>query len=216
MNALTQTTADFSVARERPADIAQVNALKVTEAYWGYIVAAGGDRFDHETLGEMGMRFIGVIFVLMAYAHWLLPGSLVSLDVLTMKLVMSAFFASAGALFYWYASKGLHLEVQIDTTRREIRVANRNFRGRTRLQSRVAMFEIESAFIQRSKDTMGPAHLFLRRRNSPELVHIATANESELSVLHARLSKDLQPVEDRVEEKMAKRHALFATRRQMA
>ena len=101
-------------------------------------------------------------------------------------------------MIYWFASRGARVELEVDQARRELRVVSRNSRGQTRLQRRVAMNDVRSAFVRRPTGSARNAELVVRLRRNDGLVTIASGRESDLSELHARLRGDIRPVTERV------------------
>lgn len=185
--------------------------LGVRETSWGYIIREDLDRFARETVVEAMGRFLGLVLVLSAYGQWLLPAALYSGNVLWAKAGVSFVLGLIGALVYWIASRGLHVEVQVDLTRRELRVVNRNSRNQTRVRRRVSMRNIESAFLRRATTRDVPAHLFLRLRGGQEL-HVATGSEKMLTAIHRRLGRDIRPASERLEDRLM-RQVMFVSKR---
>ena len=172
--------------------------LVFEETYWGYTVGEATDRFETETVLEAACRFLGLILVICAYAQWLLPGSMYGPEVFGMKAALSFLFGASGVVIYWFASRGARVELEVDQARRELRVVSRNSRGQTRLQRRVAMNDVRSAFVRRPTGSARNAELVVRLRRNDGLVTIASGRESDLSELHARLRGDIRPVTERV------------------
>ncbi|MEL7344338.1 MAG: hypothetical protein AAFN59_05685 [Pseudomonadota bacterium] len=176
----------------------QKSSLEISETFWGYIVREPQDRFDRETVMESALRFFGLILVLLAYGQWLLPGSLFSGDVLAMKMAFSFVFAGIGVSLYLYAGRGFRQEVQIDLSRSEVRFALRNARKQSRLQTRLPMEGVESAFVKRSKDDVAHATLYFRLHGVEAPLQVVAGPPSDLERLHLRLCHDLSPREERL------------------
>lgn len=177
----------------------QKSSVEISETFWGYIVREAQDRFDRESVTESGLRFLGLILVLAAYGQWLLPGSLFLENVLAMKMVMSFVFAATGVGLYMFASRGFRQEVQVDIGRRELRFVARNSRGHSRLQSRIPMDGVESAFVKRNKDVSGGATLYIRLHGVDAALQVLSGKNSDLTRLHKRICHDLSPREVRLE-----------------
>ncbi|MEM1064474.1 MAG: hypothetical protein AAGJ74_03145 [Pseudomonadota bacterium] len=182
---------------------------------WGYIVGETVGPFDQDRMLEAACRFLGLILIVCAYGQWFLPGSVFVGDVLAMKAALSFFFGSTGAAIYWFASRGLMLEVHVDLARRELRVVNRNSRDQVRLHSRVPMRNIESAFMRRDAGRNGRSHLVVRLRGKAHVLHVASGTELEMHHLHRRLSADIKPVRERLEDRLV-RQATFMSSRKLA
>lgn len=190
---------DFGVGGET-----RLAALTMSETFWGYVIRETEDRFDIRATLESAMRFAGLMMIIAAFAQWLLPGALFSGEVLAMKLALMFGFIAFGAGLYWYGDRGYRNEVEVDTTRRELRVVGRNSRGHGKLQKRIPMGEVESAYVKRTGNSGFTAHLLFRLKGEHDPMHLATGEESELRVLHARLCRDLQPAKERMERRMAR------------
>lgn len=179
-------------------------ALTISETFWGYVIRETEEGFDARALAESGMRFLGLILIVAAFAQWLLPGALLGDDVLPMKLALMFALIAFGAGIYWYGDRAYRNEVEIDTTRRELRIMGRNGRGQGKLHKRIPMAEVESAYVKRTGNSGLTAHLLFRLRGDADPMHLATGEEAELRVLHARLCRDLQPAKERMERRMAR------------
>lgn len=190
----------------------QEDRLETEKTSWGYVVREKADRFDHETVVEASGRFLGLVLVMCAYGQWFLPAAMFVGDAIAMKGAMSFFFGGTGVAFYWMASRGLRSELEVDLTRRELRVVNRNSRGHRRLQTRIGMRDIESAFLRRVKDSDEPALLMVRLRRGTAPLELAAGSEVELMDLQQRLKSDVKPVSEKLEERMA-RNVAFLSRR---
>jgi hypothetical protein len=175
----------------------------VTETYWGYEIQDNLDRFDRDRLAEPLLRFLGLVTVLSAYGQWFLPAAFFGGDTVFAKALLCFFLGSLGCWVYWMAGRGMLTSVEIDTTRREIRVVRRNSKGRRHVGSVVPMRRVESAFVQRTKDVGQRPNLYVRMRDGRELLHIANGPEAELETILARLHRDLRSPRERVEQKLA-------------
>lgn len=180
----------------------QAPAVRVLERHFGYVIAEDGDRFSRETLSEAAMRFAGLLLVLSAYAQWLLPASIVPTDALILKALMSLVLGASGVILYRLASRGLAREVEVDLTRRELRLMNRNARGQRRMRSATPMRAVASAFIRRSGERTGEPTLYLRLKDRERLLPVASGPEAVLGRLHARLSADLRPANEPPERRL--------------
>lgn len=186
---------DYGVKGER-----RRATLSVSETHWGYIVSETVEPFDRETVTEAVMRALGLGLLIVAYGLWLLPAGPVSDEVLLMKLAMSVVLTVFGGSLYWLASRGFRSEWQVDTARREIRMASRNVRGNSRLVTRIPMDQIESAFVKRGQSG---SHMFFRLRGIPDPMHVLSGSEADLRAFYERLRTDLRPPRDRVEARLA-------------
>lgn len=178
-------------------------ALSVSDTYWGYEIRDGSDRFERGALTESTLKFVGLICVLSAYGQWFLPAQFFVGDTVVAKATLCFLLGAVGFWLYWLASRGLATDVEIDMARREIRVVRRNRGGARRVEVVVPMARVESAFIQRSKVRGALAHLCLRMRAPEAVLHVATGPQRELESLLRRLSHDLKPMSERIDERLA-------------
>ncbi len=176
---------------------------RMTDTYWGYVIHEDVDRFERETLSGAALRFTGLVLVLSAYGQWLLPAAVYGPDALVAKSVVSLAVGLLGVFLYWLAAGSARIDLEVDLTRRELRLSETTGRGRERLRAVVPMRQVASAFIARSKDGGALPQLFLQMRDRDDVMHVATGEECDLLVLHRRLSHDLQPVEERINRRLA-------------
>ena len=177
---------------------------RISETYWGYVIHEDVDRFERETLSRAALRFMGLVLVLSAYGQWLLPGALYSGDAMIAKTVLSLALGLFGAVVYWAASRESRTDVQVDLTRRELRVSEAQSRGRTRTTAIVPMGNIASAFIVRPPGEGGKSQLYLRLKDRADPMHVATGSAYDLKVLHRRLAHDLRPLKERIDHRLAR------------
>ncbi|MBV1896238.1 MAG: hypothetical protein KUG70_07250 [Rhodobacteraceae bacterium] len=89
------------------------------------------------------LQICGTALILTAPALWLLPGSNVSADLLPIKLGMTLLFFLCGLVLLMRNHSDAQPEVYFDPIRREMRVLQRNDRGRP------------ETILRRSYDTLG-------------------------------------------------------------
>ncbi len=180
------------------------SALTISETIWGYIVAETGDRFDRESLGEAGLRFLGIVLVLLAYGQWLLPASVLGANAFAMKAAMTFFFGAAGGVIYWAASRGMQTEIHFNTERRDVRTVARNAKGHVRILSRWKFDAIESVFTMRPPEPGAPVEFYLRLRGKSEPFLLFKGGEEEVRALHQRLIHDMAPAQERLQARLAR------------
>jgi hypothetical protein len=96
-------------------------------------------------------RFTGTIFILAAPGLWLLPGSNGDPGLMLYKLGASIFFAFCGMALILRNKSYAQPEVYFDPIRREMRILQRNARGRPQ------------TVLRRSYDTLGAAKIYKRQ-----------------------------------------------------
>ncbi len=111
---------------------------------WGFVIRSGGVwrnirvRFVESLLG-----IIGLGLCLIAVCLWIIPGALLSQEVLGMKAVLTTVLAMGGILLLRFSNQGLGTEVHIDRLRGEIRVVARNRAQRLRLIDCMTLADID-------------------------------------------------------------------------
>lgn len=105
-------------------------------------------RFDpSDNLVRTLFRGLGTVFILSSALMWLLPGSLIALDVIPMKLGASVFFLLCGLALLMRNHVTALPEVYFDPIRREMRVLQKNDKGRP------------ETVLRRGYDTLGGAYI---------------------------------------------------------
>jgi hypothetical protein len=187
---MTFLTGDFSHDR-RPSNSAAEPGPVLDETHWGYTIrdqdAEGGLRLMWLAMG----RFLGAILLMVALGLWILPDSVHSPDLFTMKLAAMVMFTVIGGALVWTARPPRHLEFQIDTLRGEVRIGHRDLRGGFRLSSLVKFDKVASVYLLRAKDRSQPTRLFLRMPGESGAIEVARGTEAGLEPLRLRLTGDL-------------------------
>lgn len=94
--------------------------------------------------GEIACRALGVLLVLAALGLWIEPGAHMVTDLVLMKLGVSLFLGFAGLALMQHKSATQDPEVQIDTVRREVRIARPRGRHRSVIR-RIAIRDLGRA-----------------------------------------------------------------------
>jgi hypothetical protein len=203
-----------------PAPVAPSAPFVVEEAYWGYVV-----RFNEKpgllTLLMQGSSWLlGSLLVVAALGLWFAPGAMMTEELVGMRIGLTAILASVGTFLLWFSSRGTLAEVQIDTTRGEVREVVRNRAGKPSLLGAygfdaIGGVHLERAGIQpgqRGDLPAGYAELVLRYGNTAQKLHVVAAPEAMLVPLRDRLGRDLMvrprqslrmPLPDQAEDRAA-------------
>lgn len=168
------------------------DAVCVNDTFWGYVVRPSRKAINRAAYGEMTASFAGVLLAMSAYAQWLLPGTIVSPEVLPFKLVGTVVFAVLACFLYLIARRGLCYEVQIDKQRGVLRTARRNRHGSSSQTSSIAFHDINSVFIKRSKAPLSRDQLLIRPGGGLPLIQVAVGRSKELEPILARMVGDLR------------------------
>lgn len=180
MNTIS-TQKEFSGPRPRDASVSTV------ETYWGYILRANKANRSQVILLQWSTAFLGVSLLLAALGLWVLPGSTVASDVLGFKLGLTTVILVLGMLMVRFASNGTNYEVQVDSTRKELREALRNNQGKARIMKRIKFEDMDAVYIDRSKGAGSKARLMVRMAASPVVIEVACDYEEHLTQMHERL-----------------------------
>jgi hypothetical protein len=195
----------MSDARVNAADVPAT--LTVTETFWGYIIRERDPATDRRALRDWVLLFLGATLLAAALGQWLFPGAIVSQELLSIKLALTATMAGLGLACFHGVARRTSVEVQVDTVKRELRVAERDRRGAERVIDRVPMRDIDSAYVKRGARASAGGHLLLRVAGSEAPLHFASGSERELRLLHDRLRNDLRPARERVERRLLREAA---------
>ncbi len=198
MNAVSEFAKEFD---EVPA------GLGLTETYWGYILRERNPEFTRREISEWLMMVTGFVFLLVGLGQWFLPGALVNVDVVAIKMAITAVFVGMGCACIQASGARTEVEIQVDTALRELRVVERDRRGLTRLSQRIAMRDIDSVFLSKGGGVESETHLLLEVANSDHPVHVASGTERELRLLQKRMKNDLRPASERVERRLMRQAA---------
>lgn len=168
-------------------------AVRVSETFWGYIIRKGGSAAKRAAWGEIVAMVACIMFGIIAYSQWLLPGTINDIDVLPFKISGTIVFFVLGFLNYSIARKGLLYEMQIDQKREVLRLARRNRDGVSTLLEGFPFAEIERIYMQRSKSAFIEDRLYVEFSSRSRAVLVASGPACELEPLRERLIGDIKP-----------------------
>lgn len=191
--------------------VGRVTTPLVRETYWGYEIRENAGHRDQESAMESLLRFLGLVLVLAAYGQWLLPAGLFGDDANLARSGLTFVLGAGGAAIYWFANRGLTNSVQVDLSRRELRLVTRNARNQMRMRQKLPMEGVQSAFLRRSKAPGHDADLCLRLMGGAELL-LAQGPEAEMTAVHRRLCIDLRPAGARMQDKLTERPLFISSR----
>jgi hypothetical protein len=189
------------------ADEGRPSSLAVGETYWGYIVREHASDQDRRFLRDAVLVFSGAVLVLVGLGQWLMPGALFTADLVALKIAVTAAMLSLGLVCLHAVGRDAAVEIQVDTVKRELRVVERDRRGGERLVQRIAMRDIDSAYVKRGPHPSAGGHLLLRVAHSEAPLHLASGSERELRLLHDRVRRDLRPPRERIERRLLREAA---------
>ncbi|MFV2002726.1 MAG: hypothetical protein ACC619_07055, partial [Paracoccaceae bacterium] len=137
-------------------------AVQVSETNWGYIVSRGRAVQRRAALGEVVAVSACLMFGTFAYAPWLLPVAISEVMLLPYKISVTIMFFVFSALLYMMARRGLLAEVQVDTSRRVLRVARRNRANVATPTDTIDFGDVHSVVMKRSKTPMAMAQIVVK------------------------------------------------------
>jgi len=164
---------------------------------WGFVLRSSSPlRRTLLRMAEAAVGAVGLGLILMAVAQWVLPGAVVTGDVLGHKAAVSAFLAMPGLLLLHYAGQGFQTEVHLDRVRGEVRIVASNRARQVRLLDSIAFGEIAALEVARAGD--GPVVASARGRLLVHLVHgdeplaLVSGTAARLSQVAAVFARDIE------------------------
>lgn len=161
---MTATSEQMSMVMPETSDIETRIPIKLAQTGSAAVVA-------------VILRICGTALILTAPALWLVPGSAVSPDLMLMKFGVTLFFFLCGLVLLMRNHVDAQPEVFFDPIRREMRVLQKNDRGRP------------ETILRRSYDTLGAANFSKR---SVELWDVDGSVLMRLSLPDAKLRQALR------------------------
>jgi hypothetical protein len=154
--------------------------LSIRETHWGLVIsdAPGGTGDGHTAEAVLKVLSIGLMFC--ASAPWLFDTGILGSLPFAMAPAISSGFLVTGFAVYTHAGRGFRQEIQVDGAKRELRVARRNSRNISTIRRTIAMRDVESCFLKRSKSSGSNAQLFIRLKGQSQPLAVATGREGDL------------------------------------
>ena len=181
-----------TAGQDAQAPAEKQSAFDVGNTEWGYVIAAKSRTPRLVVIWQAVTYFIGLAAAIVAVALWFLPGASMSDDVLSMKIAVSVVFGAAAILCFWFASRAVKSELQVDLVKRELREALCARSGARKIVGRIPFDQIDAVFLSRATETRATAKLQMRFKKGGNVVDMATGPEAQLAVLKNRLVYDLR------------------------
>jgi hypothetical protein len=162
----------------------------VTDRFWGYSVRTVQKSTLSVVLAQALSFLLGVASVVAAVELLILSPLFFDGDLTPMRIGAAAILGAIGAYLLWFASRGAHTEVEIDTNIAEVREVICHRAGRPTVAETYGFDEIGGVCIEASEKE-GLSMLFLRYRDTDQIICVAEAPEAELTDLRDRLAQDL-------------------------
>ena len=163
----------------------------VDDAYWGYVVRCTAAESIWVQIAQGAAWFAGICFAIAAVGLWAVPMTQFAAEILPMKLGATFVLSGIAVYLLWYASRGTHSELEVDTSLGEVREIVRNQAGRPTLLGRHGFDAIGGVLIDRSTLRKGRACLVLRYGNTAQFMPVAWGFEAELKALRDRMGHDM-------------------------
>ena len=170
---------------------AEPQCFAVDETYWGYVVRDTEAESAWVQVAQGAAWFAGICFCIATLGLWAMPMTQFDAGLMPMKLGATCIMAGIAVYLLWFASRGTHGELQIDTSLGELRELVRNQAGRPTLLGRHGFDAIGGVMIDRTTLRKGRACLVLRYGNTAQLMPVAWGVESELTALRDRMGHDM-------------------------
>ena len=164
------------------------DSLCVNAQPWGYVIRSGTKPPFGVILGQVLAYFMGVCFVTAGFGLLLLPGFGGEAGVGPLHIGAATLLCAGAAYLLWFSSRGGLVEVQIDTTAKEIRELIQNRVGKPSVIGRYAFNDIGGVYVETGSGAAA-AQLVLGYRGN--MVLVAEGDSDELTVLRTQLSRDL-------------------------
>lgn len=163
----------------------------VEETYWGYILRCTEVEQIWVRIAQGAAWFAGICFAVAAVGLWAVPMTQFEAEILPMKLGATFVLAGIAVYLLWYASRGTHSELQVDTCLGEVREIVRNQAGRPTLLGRHGFDAIGGVLIDRSTLRRGRACLVLHYGKTAQFMPVAWGFEAELTALRDKMGHDM-------------------------
>lgn len=170
-------------------------SFKVETSHWGYSVRCGMPAPRLLLFVQALIWLAGCALITFALALWVLPSEITAGSAVGLKAVLTGILLATAAYCLWHSSRGVVPELQIDTSRGEVREIVRNRAGRPSVIGRYGFDAIGGVFIDRGR-AFGAAGaemstLVLSYRNTAETLPVAQGSLADLAPLRDRLGRDL-------------------------
>lgn len=158
---------------------------RLEETYWGYVIFKLGPPPLYLIVLQSASLIAGAVSLAAAFS---LVWRADHVEMIV-RLPLAAVCVAMGVILLWYATRGIQSQVEIDTSRGEVREVARNRLGVATVIASYGFDCIGSVFLSRVAGRR-PV-LSLRYRNTARRLDVACADEAELESLRDRLGRDM-------------------------
>jgi len=171
-------------------------AFSVMDEDYGYSVRPGRMGRRRATMVEWAAQYLGFLSLFVMVGIVASSTGLSGAKVGFAELGIIAIGLTSATGFFYIGTRGTATELQVDNKRHEYRVAVRNWRGATRIQSVYALGNVESAFVRKQGFPASVGQFLIRTTKHPQGIVLLSGDFDGLHHLHEVLSR---PVTDRQE-----------------
>lgn len=164
---------------------------ELTHTRWGYMITSQEAVGVLTRLGLGIARYIGVVLLLVAAGLWILPGTSVHPEVMSLKIAVTVLFCLLGFAAIWSSANDRRDEMQVDLERQELRRGIRHANGRFVSTVDLPLRDAGDLFLSTPKRAGDDAVLYIRRASAPQALEVAAGAEDLLFPLLQRISADL-------------------------
>ncbi len=154
--------------------------MAVRETHWGFVLTDRPSESNDGFAAEAGLKVMSVVMLFASILPWVVAGGALAETTILAKIALSAAFFFVGFAVYFHANRGFRQEAQVDGVRQEVRFVTRNSRNISSLRRKIAMSDIESCFLNRSKGGGSNAKMLLRLKSRNQPLAVASGVERDL------------------------------------
>ena len=180
MSALQQ---EFWGALDSPS---KTGSIRIRETPFGFVFHEKTQPFGMDAIAEGVLKASALLIMVAAVLPWLIPLSQIGTGI-GGRASITAMAMIVGYALFRYANRGFAQEFQVDTIKREIRIATRNTNGISLVRQTIPMRQIKSSFIRRPANRKGKSKLNLRIEGRTDPLQLIAADEQALIPVLERL-----------------------------
>ena len=192
---MTDATSNFDLSAHASIEKTKPQSFVVENAHWGYAIRTVAGASRGLMVAQTISMVFGAAFLAGAIGMWLLPMLTLGADALHMRTIATILFVGLATLLLWYGTRGVLSQIQIDTSRGEIREVARSRAGRTTIVGCYGFDSVGGIFMEPAEDGVS-THLVLRYRDGGDPLIVATGTDAELAGLREQISRDVVVLSD--------------------
>ncbi len=166
----------------------RTKGLSIENQPWGYVIRSGNRPPLGMLIGQLAGYFFGVSFVTAGLGLLLLPGLFPTDEFGPMRIGAATLFGAGATYLLWFSSRGIKVDVEINTAEQAIREVIQNRVGPATVIGHYAFSDIGGVYLETAAGA-APAQLVLGCRG--QMILVAEGSTDQLTLLREQLSKDL-------------------------